>query len=117
MQNIDELFRRRIHYSLSKKLGFKDLDDILDNTAQTFPFENLCIMKGKHDPITKESLIEKTLERNNKSPLITKLNEKGSMTLTNHSFTKWEDGRMLKEDISDEKKFKELAKSFFGLEY
>lgn len=260
MQTVDQLFRKRIHYPQNKEISFKDLNDILSKTAQTFPFENLCIIKGENASITKESLVSKTLERNegglcyelnpvlylflkengfnvslvngvvynqttgtwsatgrthvaiillngnqeylidtgfganlpltpvpmngeivksgngefrvvksnnefgdyvfemkrrdkdtdwqigysfdssfvieelselekmqriiiesedssfNKSPLITMLNEKGSVILTNHSFTKWEDGTMLKEEITEEK-FKELAKDYFGLEY
>lgn len=260
MQTVNQLFRKRIQYPQNKEINFEDLNDILIKTAQTFPFENLCIMKGENEPITKESIIAKTLERKegglcyelnpilylflkensfnvalingvvynqsaetwsatgrthvaiilnnglkdylvdtgfganlpltpvpldgemvktengefrvhksnnaygdyvfemkrrdkdtdwqigytfdskaaivklsdlekmqriiveskdssfNKSPLITMLNEKGSLTLTNHSFTKWEDGKMFKEEITEEK-FKELAKDYFGLEF
>ncbi|MGE7604354.1 arylamine N-acetyltransferase family protein [Peribacillus sp. NPDC097675] len=43
----------------------------------------------------------------NKSPLMTRLTENGSITLTETSFTKWEDGKMTKEGI-DETRFKEL---------
>lgn len=260
MKNIVQLFRKRIGYPDLKKITFEDLSDVLVKTGKTFPFENLCIMKGTYAPITQESLIVKTLVRNegglcyelnpvlylflkengfhvclvdgvvfnqakgawsstgrthvaillehenqkyiidtgfganiplapiplsgeivktgngefrisksnnefgdfvfemkrrdkdtewqigytfgskkeirelseldniqtiireskdssfNKSPLITILHEKGSMTLTNHSFTKWEEGKIIKEDI-DEEKFKELAKKHFGLQY
>ncbi len=50
----------------------------------------------------------------NKSPLITRLTENGSITLTNHTFTRWVDGNLSKEAISDTK-FKELAKQHFGM--
>jgi len=50
----------------------------------------------------------------NKTPLITKLTETGSLTLTNKSFTQWENGSMTKEDIEGEK-FPELAKKLFSI--
>lgn len=48
----------------------------------------------------------------NKAPLITRITDKGNMTLTNTSFTEWNDGRMGKEEV-DEKKFKKLVKEHF----
>ncbi|MFS0556739.1 arylamine N-acetyltransferase family protein [Brevibacillus sp. 179-C9.3 HS] len=50
----------------------------------------------------------------NKSPLLTKLTERGNVTLTNSSFTQWMDGVMSKEEIDGER-FKKLAKQYFGL--
>ncbi|MCQ6560579.1 arylamine N-acetyltransferase family protein [Paenibacillus mendelii] len=49
----------------------------------------------------------------NKHPLLTKLTERGSLTLTNTSITQWEDGIMTKENI-DDSRFKELLKQHFG---
>ncbi len=60
-------------------------------------------------------IIESEASSFNKGPLITKLTEEGSMTLTDKSFTRWRKGRMTKEDISEES-FKELAKEHFGLD-
>ncbi|MDF2679714.1 MAG: putative arylamine N-acetyltransferase [Brevibacillus sp.] len=50
----------------------------------------------------------------NKSPLATKLTESGNVTLTNTSFTKWEDGVVSKEVI-DEERYRELLREWFGL--
>lgn len=50
----------------------------------------------------------------NKSPLITRLTPKGSITLTNSSFTQWIDGEVSKEEI-DNRRFKELLKQHFGM--
>ncbi|MGG1660068.1 arylamine N-acetyltransferase family protein [Brevibacillus sp. NRS-1366] len=50
----------------------------------------------------------------NKNPLITKLTNKGNMTLTDSSFTQWVDGVVSKENIDNER-FKELLKQHFGL--
>ncbi|MCM3588783.1 arylamine N-acetyltransferase [Mesobacillus maritimus] len=51
----------------------------------------------------------------NKKPLVTKLTEDGSVTLTAGSFTQWADGQEKKEEM-DEGKFKEFKKTYFGLE-
>jgi N-hydroxyarylamine O-acetyltransferase len=50
----------------------------------------------------------------NKKPIITKITDKGNITLTETTFTEWKDGTIEKEDI-DEKRFKEIAKEKFGL--
>ncbi|MFJ7726841.1 arylamine N-acetyltransferase [Neobacillus sp. NPDC097160] len=50
----------------------------------------------------------------NKNPLITRLTNKGNITLTNTTFTQWADGIVSKKTI-DEVKFKELAKQHFGM--
>ncbi|UVI28410.1 arylamine N-acetyltransferase family protein [Paenibacillus spongiae] len=49
----------------------------------------------------------------NKGPLITKLTDRGSITLTDSSFTKWEDGTMTKESHGVGS-FSELLKRHFG---
>lgn len=49
-----------------------------------------------------------------KGPLITKLTENGSVTLTENSFTKWENGEMTKETI-DDLRFEILKKEVFHL--
>lgn len=48
----------------------------------------------------------------NKDPLITKRTERGGMTLTNTSFTVWEDGVMTKEEIKEDR-FQELYDRYF----
>ncbi|WP_026572981.1 arylamine N-acetyltransferase family protein [Bacillus sp. UNC438CL73TsuS30] len=51
----------------------------------------------------------------NKKPLITRLTDRGSMTLTDSSITEWIDGKVDKQDI-DPKKYKELAKDRFDIQ-
>ena len=51
----------------------------------------------------------------NKRLLITRLTDKGSVTLAGNSVTTWTDGRMEKEEI-DDSRFKRLAKNVFGLD-
>jgi N-hydroxyarylamine O-acetyltransferase len=50
----------------------------------------------------------------NKKPLMTKFTDKGTMTLTDTSFTEWADGKLKKKEI-DEKLFHEIAKRYFDL--
>ena len=50
----------------------------------------------------------------NKSPLLTKLTDRGSVTLTDTSLTKWEDGVVTKEEVDGER-FRELAREIFGI--
>ncbi|KQL46367.1 arylamine N-acetyltransferase [Brevibacillus choshinensis] len=49
----------------------------------------------------------------NKSPLVTRLTESGNVTLTNSTFTKWENGVVTKEGI-DEVRYRELLREWFG---
>ncbi|WP_059173916.1 arylamine N-acetyltransferase [Bacillus sp. FJAT-27445] len=49
----------------------------------------------------------------NKRLIITRLTDKGSVTLAGNSATTWTDGRMEKEEI-DDSHFKKLAKEMFG---
>jgi N-hydroxyarylamine O-acetyltransferase len=50
----------------------------------------------------------------NKKPIITKITDKGNITLTETTYTQWKDGTIEKEDIN-EKRFKQIAKENFGL--
>lgn len=61
MKDLNTLFRKRIGFPEGKKLSFENLSEVLEKTARTIPFENLCIMKNNNSPITKENLIEKIL--------------------------------------------------------
>jgi N-hydroxyarylamine O-acetyltransferase len=50
----------------------------------------------------------------NKTPLITKLTDGGNITLTNSSFTQWENGQVTKSRIDDEM-FTALLNRHFGM--
>ncbi|MFD2444907.1 arylamine N-acetyltransferase [Bacillus sp. CGMCC 1.16607] len=62
-----------------------------------------------------KTIIESPLSSFNKNPLITRLTTSGSLTLTDTSFTKWHDGKVMKEEI-EEKQFRELAKEYFEMD-
>ncbi|ALC90556.1 arylamine N-acetyltransferase [Bacillus sp. FJAT-18017] len=50
----------------------------------------------------------------NKKPLVTRLTDRGNVTLTEGTFTEWNDGKVQKKEITEEQ-FKELAKDYFDL--
>jgi N-hydroxyarylamine O-acetyltransferase len=64
MSKLNELFRKRIGIPANEVITFENVDRLLEKTAKTIPFENLCILKGKTTEITKDNLIHKLLEQN-----------------------------------------------------
>jgi N-hydroxyarylamine O-acetyltransferase len=64
MNELNGLFRKRVGLSENEKLTFETLDILLEKTAATFPFENLCIISNQSKTITKENLINKMLLKN-----------------------------------------------------
>ncbi|MFH5779264.1 arylamine N-acetyltransferase family protein [Heyndrickxia oleronia] len=63
MSNLNLLFRERIGFPINKNITFEDLDIILEKTAKTIPFENLCIMSKNTTELTKNNLINKILHK------------------------------------------------------
>lgn len=63
MSNLNELYRNRIGIPVDEQIAFENLDKLLEKTAKTIPFENLCILQGKTNEITKDNLIHKVLEQ------------------------------------------------------
>ncbi|OCA90433.1 arylamine N-acetyltransferase [Bacillus sp. FJAT-27225] len=61
MVNLISLFHKRIGYTGKGKIGFNDLDVLLEKTAMAIPFENLRIMEGAAKELSEENLIEKIL--------------------------------------------------------
>ncbi|WP_134684623.1 arylamine N-acetyltransferase family protein [Brevibacillus migulae] len=63
--------------------------------------------------VVRQIIVEHPESPFNKSPLITKRTDTGSVTLTETSFTQWENGQMTKEPI-DGARFTELLRTHFG---
>ncbi|WP_261129735.1 arylamine N-acetyltransferase [Bacillus sp. Marseille-Q3570] len=61
---VEALFRKRIGLPEDEPVTFEKLDEILEKTARTIPFENMRIMNQETFDITNESLIDKMLARN-----------------------------------------------------
>ncbi|WP_243290933.1 arylamine N-acetyltransferase [Bacillus sp. FJAT-47783] len=61
---LNTLFRKRIGISENEKITFETLDQILEKTAYSIPFENLSIMTNNTTEVTKENLINKMLVKN-----------------------------------------------------
>jgi N-hydroxyarylamine O-acetyltransferase len=63
MNELSKLFNERIGLPQGDKLTFKSLDTVLEKTAQTIPFENICIIENQTDAISKDHLVNKILIR------------------------------------------------------
>ncbi|MFB3161541.1 hypothetical protein ABLO26_09210 [Neobacillus sp. 179-J 1A1 HS] len=59
MNNVNELFRDRVGIAQDKKITFEYLDTVLEKTAKTIPFENLCIIEKRMKEVTKDNLTSK----------------------------------------------------------
>src|SRR5690554_5509564 len=56
-------FHRRIGYAGEEQISFAELDRVLERMALCLPFENLCIVEKRSEPISRESLLRKIVER------------------------------------------------------
>lgn len=96
-------------YALEMKLRHKDTDwrvGYAFNSTRTITDVEAC------DAV--RTIIEQHPESPfNKHPLITKLTDRGSVTLTNRSITQWTDGQVTKENI-ESARFNELVEQHFG---
>ncbi|MBM7583695.1 N-hydroxyarylamine O-acetyltransferase [Bacillus pakistanensis] len=64
MDELNELFRKRVGISKKGRITFEHLDTVLEKTAKTIPFENLCIIENRTTDITKGNLVNKMLMKN-----------------------------------------------------
>ncbi|WP_409298934.1 arylamine N-acetyltransferase family protein [Peribacillus sp. SCS-26] len=61
---LNSLFKKRINWSADEKVSFETLDRVLLAAAMSIPFENLRILDGTREKLTKNSLSDKILVRN-----------------------------------------------------
>src|SRR5699024_2524176 len=104
--NEDEKFicyKKLKHKSKGGKIGY--IVDLKDTTKNLSELEDIQDIINTHP----DSAF-------NKRPLITKLTDKGSITLTDSSFTEWIDGKETKEEM-DEKRFKDMKNKYFGIKF
>jgi N-hydroxyarylamine O-acetyltransferase len=64
LSQLNTLFRKRIDLRESGNISFENLEHILMKTAFNIPFENICIINKNTSEITKDSLIQKILLKN-----------------------------------------------------
>ena len=58
MNALNLLFRKRIGIAENEVITFESLEQVLEKTAQTIPFENLCVIENRTCEIpTKENLM------------------------------------------------------------
>ncbi|MGG1401307.1 arylamine N-acetyltransferase [Bacillus salipaludis] len=63
MTDFNLQFRKRIGFPANETITFDNLEDVLEKTAKTIPFENLCIITNQAKKITKENLINKIIDQ------------------------------------------------------
>ncbi|MED4452331.1 arylamine N-acetyltransferase family protein [Metabacillus fastidiosus] len=97
-------------YVLEMKLKYKDEDW---KTGYAFYSEKAVEDLNELNEIQK-IINEHEQSPFNKNPLVTRITNRGNITLTNTSFTQWEDGKVHKEEI-DEKRFRELIREYFNI--
>ncbi|WP_440480355.1 arylamine N-acetyltransferase family protein [Rossellomorea vietnamensis] len=98
------------HYQLEMKLKHKDTDWRI---GYAFDIEETIsdVSRLNGVRITVEEHAESPF---NKHPLLTKRTDGGSVTLTDKSFTRWEAGKVTKEEI-DSERYNELLNIWFPL--
>ncbi|MDN3016409.1 arylamine N-acetyltransferase [Paenibacillus sp. BSR1-1] len=64
MSDFNLQFRNRIGLPEKEVITFEKLDLVLEKTAKSIPFENLCVIGKKTTEITKENLISKIIDKN-----------------------------------------------------
>lgn len=60
---ISKLFHERIGYAGAERIRFDQLEQVLTRTALSIPFENLCIVENRSEPISRDSLVRKIVQR------------------------------------------------------
>ncbi|PFN77010.1 arylamine N-acetyltransferase [Bacillus sp. AFS076308] len=63
MSEFSKLFHERIGLSQGQNITLDSLDRVLEKTAQSIPFENICIINRKTSEISKANLVDKILIR------------------------------------------------------
>ncbi|CAM3844732.1 arylamine N-acetyltransferase family protein [Mesobacillus zeae] len=98
-------------YFLELKLKHKD-----DEWRKGYAFDSRQQMVNWDDlNVVQQIIVEHPQSPFNKKPLLTKFTDGGNIILTKNSFIKWENGKMTKEEITEEK-FESLAKAHFSIQ-
>ncbi|RSD26846.1 arylamine N-acetyltransferase family protein [Mesobacillus subterraneus] len=63
MNDLNRKFRERINFPIDTPITLKNLDDLLEKTASSLPFENLCPLSGDIDDLSDDYLFEKIIQR------------------------------------------------------
>ena len=64
MTNLNNPFRNRIGFPTDKPITLENLDRLLELTAATIPFENLCTLSNDVNDLNESNLVEKIIHRN-----------------------------------------------------
>ncbi|MGE6259240.1 arylamine N-acetyltransferase family protein [Heyndrickxia sporothermodurans] len=99
----DSIFYMKLnHKDTDWKLGYAfDSTEVIQNISEL--------------NIVQKIIIEHPKSPFNKKPLITKLTNKGNITLTENTFTEWIDGKVIKKEICQDE-FQEIIEKYFDMQ-
>ncbi|WNF23568.1 arylamine N-acetyltransferase [Mesobacillus jeotgali] len=63
MKDLNRKFRERINFPIDNPITLENVDDLLEKTASSLPFENLCTLSGDLNNLSDSYLFEKVIER------------------------------------------------------
>lgn len=94
---------------------YMKLKDKSEDWSLGYAFESTVDFRDVKDMIEmQKTIVEHPDSRFNKGPLVSMLTDKGSMVLSQDSFTEWTEGNKHKQEINKEE-FQAIAKERFGL--
>ena len=64
MNNLNDSFRIRIGFPIDRPITLENMNTLLEQTAATIPFENLCTLSGDLNELSEGHLVEKIIKRN-----------------------------------------------------
>ncbi|MBT2639724.1 arylamine N-acetyltransferase [Bacillus sp. ISL-39] len=64
MNDLNGKFRERINFPIDESITLENLDTLLEKTAFSLPFENLCTLSGDLNNLSDEYLVGKIIQRN-----------------------------------------------------
>lgn len=64
MINLNDSYRIRIGFPIDRPITLENMNTLLELTAATIPFENLCTLSGNLDELGEGHLVEKIIKRN-----------------------------------------------------
>jgi N-hydroxyarylamine O-acetyltransferase len=63
MTDLNRKFRERINFPIDTPITLENIDDLLEKTASSLPFENLCTLSGETNALSNDYLFDKIIQR------------------------------------------------------
>jgi N-hydroxyarylamine O-acetyltransferase len=63
MKDLNHKFRERINFPIDTPITLENIDDLLEKTASSLPFENICTLSGETNALSNDYLFDKIIQR------------------------------------------------------